>query len=141
MNSDRHSSLISSELTSQVIGVFYSVYNELGRGFTEAVYENAMAVALNEAGLPFHQQHPLTVLFRGQTVGEFRVDLLINDKLVVELKAAARLTPAHESQVINYLKATGFPVGLLLNFGDRPEFKRLVFTQVANQAQHPENYQ
>ena len=134
MNADKDSRLIDSELTQQVIGIFYSVYNELGRGFSEGVYENSMAIALKEEGLPFEQQHPLTVSFHGQQVGEFRIDLLVDRSLVVELKAVTRLTLAHEAQVINYLKATGMRVGLLLNFGDRPEFKRLVFTDAPKQA-------
>ena len=134
MKAGQNSRLINSELTQQIIGIFYSVYNELGRGFSEGVYENSMALALEEERLPFNQQHPLTVYFRGQPVGEFRIDLLVDEKLVVELKAFTRLTPAHEAQVINYLKATKIPIGLLLNFGDRPEFKRLVFTDAPKQA-------
>lgn len=133
MITDPESKLIESNLTEQVIGIFYSVYNELGRGFSEGIYENAMAVALAEEGLPFAQQHPLTVQFRNKLVGEFRIDLLIDNRLIVELKAATRLAPAHEAQLINYLKATRIPVGLLLNFGDRPEFKRLVFTDQPKQ--------
>ncbi|MEX0915383.1 MAG: GxxExxY protein [Wenzhouxiangellaceae bacterium] len=136
MNADKDSSLIDADLTRQVIGVFYSVYNELDRGFSEGIYENSMAIALTEEELPFCQQHPLMVWFRGKLVGEFRVDLLVDDRLVAELKAVTRLTPAHEAQLINYLKATGIPVGLLLNFGDRPEFKRLVFTDAPEQARH-----
>jgi len=133
MNADQDSRLIDSELTQQVIGIFYSVYNELGRGFSEGVYENSMAIALKEEGVPFAQQYPLTVWFRDKPAGEFRIDLMVDSRLVVELKAATRLTRAHEAQVINYLKATGVQVGLLLNFGDRPEFKRLVFTDAHKQ--------
>ncbi|MBS3824543.1 MAG: GxxExxY protein [Wenzhouxiangellaceae bacterium] len=133
MNADQDSRLIDSELTQQVIGIFYSVYNELGRGFSEGVYENSMAIALKEEGVPFAQQYPLTVRFRDKPAGEFRIDLMVDSRLVVELKAVTQLTRAHEAQVINYLKATGVQVGLLLNFGDRPEFKRLVFTDAHKQ--------
>ncbi|MBL39124.1 MAG: GxxExxY protein [Xanthomonadales bacterium] len=136
MNADKNFSLIDADLTRQVIGIFYSVYNELGRGFAESVYENAMAIALGQEGLQCAQQQPLTVWFRGEPVGEFRTDLLVGMKLVVELKAVARLTPAHEAQLINYLKATDIPVGLLLNFGDRPEFKRLIFSDSPKQTRN-----
>jgi GxxExxY protein len=126
MNADQE--LLQRNLTQRIIGVFYVVYNELGSGFVESVYQNAMALALKEAGLSVEQQYPLTVTFRGQVVGEFRVDLLIEQKVVVELKAVAQLTSAHEVQLVNYLKATGTGVGLLLNFGRQAQFRRRVLT-------------
>ena len=131
MNADQE--LLERDVTERVIGVFYAVYNELGAGFVESVYENAMALALREAGLIVEQQHPLTVEFRGQTVGEFRVDLLVEHRIVIELKAVSFLTTAHEVQLVNYLKATGAPVGLLLNFGRQAQFKRRVLSQPKNQ--------
>jgi GxxExxY protein len=128
MNADQ-AELIASDITERVIGVFFAVYNELGAGFVESVYQNAMALALRESGLKVEQQYPLTVSFRGETVGEFRVDLLVEETVVLELKALAQLTPTHEVQLVNYLKATGAPVGLLLNFGRNAQFKRRVLSQ------------
>jgi GxxExxY protein len=128
MNADQ-AELIASDITERVIGVFFAVYNELGAGFVESVYQNAMALALRESGLKVEQQYPLTVSFRGETVGEFRVDLLVEETVVLELKAVAQLTPTHEVQLVNYLKATGAPVGLLLNFGRNAQFKRRVLSQ------------
>ncbi len=115
------------ELTEKIIGVFYGVYNELGHGFLESVYENAMTIALRASGLRSVQQAPVTVRFRGQIVGDFRADLLIEDAIIVELKAALGIDPAHEAQLLNYLRATEIEVGLLLNFGPKPQFKRLAF--------------
>ena len=125
MNTDR--ALIESELTQHVIGVFYTVYNELGGGFLESVYESAVALALRETGLDVVQQVPLVVNFRGHVVGEFRADIVVEKRVVLEIKAVERLIPAHEAQLINYLKASEIRVGLLLNFGPRAEFKRRVF--------------
>ena len=89
-----------------------------GSGFLESVYEKAMLVALSEAGISVKSQAPINVNFRGQQVGDFYADLLVSDKVIVELKAVERLTPQHKAQVINYLNATGIPVGLLINFGN-----------------------
>ena len=89
--------------------------------------KNALALALREAGLVVQQQACLTVRFRNQVVGEFRIDLLVAERLIVELKAVSQLAPAHEAQLVNYLKASGLHVGLLLNFGPRPHFRRKVF--------------
>lgn len=121
--------LIDADLTDRVIGIFYAVYNELGQGFLESVYENALAIALRENGLIVQQQACLTVRFREQIVGDFKVDLLVSERLIIELKAVTQLMPAHEAQLVNYLKASGLHVGLLLNFGNRPQFKRKVFGQ------------
>jgi GxxExxY protein len=116
------------ELTQRIIGVFYEVYNELGHGFLESVYENAMAIALREAGLAAFQQAPVTVRFRGEIVGDFRADLLVDAAVIVELKAVSAIDPAHEAQLLNYLRATDIEVGLLLNFGPKPQFRRLAFS-------------
>lgn len=113
---------------------FYVVYNELGHGFLESVYENSLALALQQAGIAAVQQAPLQVNFRGHTVGEFRADLFIDNRLIVEIKAVSRLLPAHEVQLVNYLKATGIHVGLLMNFGQRPQFKRRIFEPASS---HP----
>lgn len=127
MSTDENS-LLEAGLTERVIGVFFAVYNELGAGFLESVYENAFALALREAGIEVTQQAPLAVRFRGVCVGDFKADLLIADRLVIELKAVSQLTTAHEVQLVNYLKATGIPIGLLFNFGPKPQFKRRILT-------------
>ncbi|RMG34557.1 MAG: GxxExxY protein [Methanobacteriota archaeon] len=115
------------QLTELILKGFYEVYNELGRGFLESVYENALALVLKGYGLKVECQKPITVYFRGQIVGDFRADIVVNDSVIVELKAVKAIDPAHVSQLLNYLKATDIEVGLLLNFGDKPEFKRLVY--------------
>ena len=114
-------------LTDKVIGAFYRVYNTLGYGFLEKVYENAMAVELRSSGLAVACQQPIDVKYRGQTVGEYYADLLIEDRVIVELKAVPELALAHEAQLLNYLTATPYEVGLLLNFGRKPEIKRKVY--------------
>jgi GxxExxY protein len=115
------------EITEKIIGVFYEVYNELGPGFLESVYEQSMAIALSEAGLQVVKQAPITVHFRGQVVGDFRADLLVNNQVIVELKAAHVIERIFEAQLMNYLRATRVEVGLLMNFGPKPEFKRFIF--------------
>ncbi len=115
------------DLTEEIIGIFYSVYNELGYGFLESVYEKSMMIALTEAGLRATRQSPIKVNFRGSEVGIFQADLLVEDLILIELKAASGLDNAHEAQLLNYLRATEIEVGLLMNFGERPQFKRLTF--------------
>ena len=115
------------ELCHDIIGVFYSVYNELGHGFLEAVYEEALAIALCEAGMTVRRQVPTPIWFRGRTIGEYKADLIVSNAVLVELKAAKALDAAHEAQILNYLRATDMEVGLLLNFGPKPQFKRFVF--------------
>jgi len=111
-----------------VIGVFYEVYNELGLGFLESVYQEAMALALCQSGLLVARQVSVDVLFRGLRVGTFRADLVVAGELLVELKAARAIADAHVAQVLNYLRATYLEAGLLLNFGPRPQFKRVVYS-------------
>jgi GxxExxY protein len=113
--------------TEKIIGVFYDVYNELGHGFLESVYEGSMVIALREAGLRVVQQQPIAVFFRGQLVGDFRADLIVDDEVIVEVKAARAIEPAHEAQLMNYLRASRIEVGLLMNFGPKAEFKRFIF--------------
>jgi len=120
--------LVHRRVSKQVIGAFFDVYNELGHGFLESVYEGALAIRLHECGLRVEQQAPVAVRFHNHVVGEFRTDLLVEDCLLVEIKAARNLIDAHEAQLLNYLKATGLRVGLLLNFGPRAEFRRRVFS-------------
>src|SRR3954469_17110157 len=114
-------------LTEKIIGTFYDVYNELGHGFLESVYEEALLLALTDAGLKVSQQQPIPAFFRNRIVGNFFVDLVIDGIVVLELKAARLLDKAHEAQLLHYLRATDIEVGLLLNFGDRPQFKRLFY--------------
>jgi GxxExxY protein len=125
MNADT-SEIIDKALTDAVIGAFYGVYNELGYGFLENVYENAFAVALRDCGLDVLQQPPIAVFFRGHLVGEYRADLVIPQRLIIEVKVAEALAPTHDAQLLNYLKATKLPLGLIFNFGPRPQFRRLV---------------
>lgn len=115
------------DLTEKVIKGFYEVYNELGAGFLESVYENALAIVLNDYSLRVEQQFPIPVKFRGKIIGDFKADILVNDRVIVELKAVKRIIDAHKSQLINYLKASDIEVGLLLNFGEKPEVKRFIF--------------
>jgi GxxExxY protein len=119
---------IHRDLTEKVIGVFYDVYNELGFGFLESVYQSAMIVALRTTGLKTDGQVGLPVYFRGSVVGDYVADILVEDKLILELKAAEDLSSIHEAQLLNYLKATQIELGLLLNFGPKPKIKRLVFS-------------
>ena len=121
--------LLHANLTEAIIQAFYTVYNALGYGFLEKVYENALLLELRRRGLQVEQQAPIKVYYAGQVIGEYFADLLVEGKVIVELKAAEAISPAHEAQLLNYLKATGISVGLLLNFGPRPEFRRKVFTR------------
>lgn len=116
-----------ADLTERIIGVFYNVYNELGYGFLEIVYEESLVIALREAGLTVERQVELPVWFRRQRVGAFRADVLVENHVLLELKASRALESAHEAQLLHYLRSTDVEVGLLLNFGIRPQFRRLVF--------------
>jgi len=115
------------ELTEQIIGTFYDVYNELGYGFLESVYEAALVIALQQVGLRVERQVPVPVWFRQHRIGEFRADILVEEKVLIELNCARTLDPAHEAQLLHYLKATEIEIGLLVNFGERPQFRRLLF--------------
>jgi GxxExxY protein len=116
-----------AEVTERIIGIFYDVYNELGYGFLECVYEESLVIALREAGLTTNHQIALPVWFRGHKVGELRADLLVENSVLLELKCARSLEPAHEAKLLYYLKSTEVEVGMLLNFGVRPQFRRLLF--------------
>jgi GxxExxY protein len=135
MNADTRG-LKHKELTETIIGVFYEVYNELGHGFLESVYERAFDVALKAKDLEVLRQIDVPVWFRGQKVGDFVADILVNKCVLLELKAARTLDTAHEAQLLNYLRATEIEVGLLFNFGIKPEFRRLVFENSRKQVQH-----
>lgn len=125
---NENSKLLHPELTESILGVYYDVYNEISYGFLESIYRNAMQIALRQAGLVVEHEFPVPVWFRGQTIGQFRGDLLVANKVLLELKAANALDRSHEAQLLHYLRATEIEVGLLLNFGAaRPQFRRLVF--------------
>ncbi|TSA26247.1 GxxExxY protein [bacterium] len=115
------------ELSSKIIQTFYKVYNMLGYGFLEKVYENAMMIELKKMGLDCKNQFPIQVLYDNEIVGEYYADILIEEKIIVELKANKTLTKQDEAQLLAYLTATNVEVGLLLNFGEKPEFKRKIF--------------
>jgi len=116
-----------SDLTGKIIGAFFQVHKELGYGFSEKVYENALAIILREQGLDVKQQVPLKVYFHKQVVGEYVADMIVNDVVLLELKAAQKLNEDHAAQLLNYLKATEIEVGLLLNFGPQAEFRRKIY--------------
>jgi GxxExxY protein len=120
--------MLHEELTGSIIKVFYSVYNELGLGFLEKVYQNSMMITLAKGGMKAEAQKKINVHFQEQVVGEYYADIIVNDSVILELKAAEALIEEHELQLINYLKATEMEVGLLLNFGSKPEFRRKIFT-------------
>lgn len=120
--------LLERDLTEKIIGACLEVSNELGAGFLESVYEKALLIALAERGLKAQTQVPLAVRFRGQIAGEFYADILVENRVIIEVKAVKSLSGEHEAQLINYLRATGLKVGLLVNFGKpKLEWKRLVY--------------
>lgn len=117
------------EVTEKILSGFYTVYNTLGTGFLESVYENSLMIELKDNGLKVQNQIPLPVYYRDQVVGEFKADILVNDAVLLELKAVKHIEDVHKAQLINYLKATGLEIGLILNFGNKPDFKRVIFTK------------
>ena len=120
--------MLHSDITEKIIKAFYKVNNTLGFGFLEKVYENAMVIELRKLGYNVLQQKNIKVHYENQEVGDYFADLLVNDSVIVELKAAENLCEEHEAQLINYLKATKIEVGLLMNFGKKAEFVRKIFT-------------
>jgi GxxExxY protein len=127
------SELKHRELTQKVIGVFYEVYNELGHGFLESVYHKSFELALTAEGFRVRRKIEVPVWFRGQSVGIFEADALVEGCLLLELKAVRCLDAAHQAQLLNYLRATDVEVGLLFNFGLKPEFKRMAFDNARKQ--------
>ncbi len=119
---------LHSDITSKILKAFYNVYNTLGFGFLEKVYEHAMMIELRKLGLHAEKQVPLTVYYESEKVGDYFADIIVENKVIIELKAAECLVPAHEAQLVNYLRATDMEVGLLLNFGKEPEQRRRVLT-------------
>jgi GxxExxY protein len=120
---------LHSAITGKILEAYYNVYNKLGFGFLEKVYENAMMIELRSMGLECKQQQRIDVFYEGQTVGEYFSDIMVEDTIIVELKAAKTLIDKHEAQLVNYLRATNIEVGLLLNFGAKPQHRRRVLTQ------------
>ncbi len=119
--------LLYEELTERILAAFYTVYNELGYGFLEKVYENALCAELEAMGIKVESQKPVAVYYKDKVVGEYFADLIVSNKVIIELKAAEAISEGHGKQLINYLKATGIEVGLLLNFGKKPEFMRKIY--------------
>lgn len=126
MDTDSHG-FKHGDITQRIIRVFYDVYNELGYGFLESVYEKSLEIALNSANLKVSRQIEIPVAFREHLVGVFTADMLVENCVLLELKAARALDSSHTAQLLNYLRASEIEVGLLLNFGVKPDFKRLIF--------------
>lgn len=121
------SSILHKELTKSILKIFYDVYNELGYGFLERVYQNSLYYELKENGFQVEAQKKIKVYYKEIEVGEYIADIIVNDSVILELKAQEYLVEANEFQLINYLKATDCEVGLLLNFGKKPEFIRKIY--------------
>ena len=127
------------DVTEGIINAFYDVYNGLGYGFLEKVYDNALCYELSRCGFNIASQQPITVWYQGVAVGDYYADIVVNNCVIVEIKCATSLVAAHEAQLVNYLKATNMEVGLLLNFGPKPEFKRKIFSH-RNSNPNPVSY-
>lgn len=120
-------SLLHEDLTSKIIKAYYKVYNKLGFGFAEKVYENAMLIELRKLGLNAKSQQSIIVYYDEEIVGEYFADIVVEESIILELKATVNLAIAHQIQLMNYLKATEMEVGLLMNFGEKPEMTRKIF--------------
>jgi GxxExxY protein len=120
--------LLHKHITDKILRAFYNVYNTLGQGLLEKVYENALAIELRGMGLDVAQQEPLKVYYHGQLVGDYKADLVVEELVILELKIADAMNEAFQAQLMNYLKATEIEVGMILNFGPEPKFKRIVWT-------------
>ncbi len=128
-------SLEHEELTGSIINAFFKVYNTLGYGFLEKVYENALLLELRGRGIHCLSQYAVKVYYDNVEVGFYIADIIVNDILIIEIKAAEGLCEQHEFQLINYLRATDLQIGLLLNFGKSPQFKRKIVSRVLNKSQ------
>lgn len=127
MDMDEQGALVEEDLTYRIRSCVFAVSNELGPGFLERVYENALAIELRDAGLLVQTQQPVKVCYKGQGVGEYVAEFLVENRVLLELKACGSLAPEHQAQLLNYLRATGIPLGLLINFGQpRAQIKRFV---------------
>jgi GxxExxY protein len=131
--------LLHRELTDRIINVFYAVYDELGSGFLEKICQAAMVMALRSAGLKVAERVPFEVYFRGQLLGTFIADIVVEGLVLIEIKSRSALTMSDEAQVMNYLRASNLEVALIMNFGAKPEFRRRVYTNArkAERGAHP----
>ena len=120
------SNLLYQETSGAILGAFYAVHSELGSGFLEAVYANALSVVLRNAGLMVERQVPFEIVFHGMPIGRYRADLVVQSAIIVEVKAGRAIIPQHLAQLLNYLRASRLRLGLLLNFGVKAEFKRVI---------------
>jgi len=120
--------MLHQDITDKILKAFFTVFKDMGHGFSERVYENSLIIELTELGLTCEKQKPITVYYRNQIVGEYFADIIVNGKVIVELKAGSSIVSEHEAQLLNYLKASKLEVGLLLNFGTFGTFKRKIFT-------------
>ena len=125
--------MLYKQLTGEIIEAFYKVYNKLGYGFLEKVYENALLEEFRMRDLKTSQQYPISVYYNRKMVGEYYADIIVDEKIILELKASEKLCKSHEFQLINYLRATDIQVGLLLNFGRTPQFSRKIYTKKPKQ--------
>jgi GxxExxY protein len=119
--------MLHKEITDKIINAYYKVYNTMGYGFLEKIYENSLLIALKKSGLKVEQQKNIRVYYEAEEVGDYYADLLVEGLVIIEVKAAKSLSEEHEAQLVNYLKATTIEVGLLINFGKEPNFKRKIF--------------
>ncbi len=127
---------LHSELSDKVLKAFYKVYNTLGYGFLEKVYEQSMMIELRKMGIMCERQKPIKVYYDDNLVGEYFADLIVENDIIIELKAAEKICPEHVAQLVNYLKATEIEVGLLLNFGKEPKHARRVLTKKYKKKYH-----
>lgn len=127
---------LHQELTERIIKCFYEVYNTLGYGFLEKVYQRAMMIELAKHELSARSEQPINVSYKGENVGDYSADILVENTIILELKAAQAIVEDHEFQLINYLKATDIELGLLLNFGKKPEIRRKIFTNDRKKGEH-----
>ena len=118
--------LLYEDLSNKIIRAYYNVLDNLGEGFLEKVYENAMCIELEEMGIPFEQQKAMSVTYKGHIIGDYVADIVVDNKIILELKAIPLLTAKNTAQLINYLAITGHKVGYLLNFGENSEYKRVL---------------
>jgi GxxExxY protein len=128
----RESHLLYHELSRAIIGRFFETHTELGYGFVEPIYANALTILLRDAGLHVAREVRFDVRFRGRVVGRHRADMIVGSKIIVEVKTGRAIHPSHEAQLRSYLKATNLALGLLLNFGPKAEFRRLIWTPKGN---------
>lgn len=133
---DTENKYLHQEITEKIISAYYNVYNFLGFGFLEKVYENSLEIELKKLGLEVEKQYPINVYYDNIEVGKYFADLVVERKVIVELKATEELCREHELQLINYLKATDFEIGLLLNFGKKTDFKRKIFSNKLKNKKH-----